>query len=490
MRHRRQIRALIAIGAGVLAAGCTLQKPYQASEPAAPAQWSRTTGATAALPVGLAAGEAWWMQLRDPAIDGLMVAALASSPTLEQAAARLDEARATLGISAAQRFPQVSFSASESRARTENNVGIGSNLGLDESSAQGGPSLSWELDLWGRVKQSRLEAAKNVDARDADAQAARLALAARIANGVLNLRSCRYSLKVRDDDIASRNTELALIRRRLNVGNVAPVDEASAISNLATAQTNRLSQMEQCGRDLNALVALSGEDIPDIERLLAQPLPASSSMPSPPPMQLALPAMVLENHPDVVAAERAVEAAWADIAVAKAERLPKVELDAALGGQWLSALGTAYQVFEWSFGPAISGPIFDGGAGASRVNAAKARYMEAEASLHSKLRDAVENVENALTQQASADARLVSSQQAQDAAQVALHANEARWQAGAISRFELETSRRQFELAEESTILATRDRCLAWVSLIDATGYGPSILAENNGTAPSGIPQS
>jgi multidrug efflux system outer membrane protein len=268
------------------------------------------------------------------------------------------------------------------------------------------------------------------------------------------------------------------------------VDEAEANSNLATAVTNRLSQNEQCARYTNVLVALAGNDIDAVRGLIAQPLPDAASMPPLPPMQLALPAAVLEYHPTIVSAERDVEAAWADIAVTKADRLPKVELDAALGGQWLSAFGTAYKLIVWSIGPALNGTLYDGGAGSSKVDAARARYREAQANLHAKVRSTVQNVQDALAQQVSADARLVSTQQAQQAAQVALRANEARWRAGALSRFDLETSRRQFEASEESAIAATRDRCLAWVALIQATGYGPSLLAAKLDPSHSGIAQS
>jgi len=317
-----------------------------------------------------------------------------------------------------------------------------------------------------------------------------LSVASQVASGVLNLRACLYSVKVREDDIASRQTELTLIRQRLAVGNVARVDEAEANSNLATAITSQLSQTEQCARYTDALVALAGKDINAVQDLIAQPLTTGSSMPALPPLQVALPATVLEYHPTIVSAERDVEAAWADIAVNKADRLPKVELDAALGGQWLSVFGTAYKLIVWSVGPALNGTLYDGGTGSSKVDAARARYREAQANLHAKVRATVQNVQDALAQQVSANARLVSTQQAQQAAQVALQANEARWRVGAISRFDLETSRRTFESSEENAIAATRDRCLAWVALVQATGYGPSLLAGKLDTSNSGIPQS
>jgi multidrug efflux system outer membrane protein len=476
-------------GLSILLDACALQAPYRSAAPHVPVQWSNTQSDLAGKPPVLAADESWWTQLHDPAIDALISASLADNPTLEQALARFDQARAELGIAAAQRIPTTTVMAVANRTRTENNVGVGSGFGLLANTVQAGPNFSWELDLWGRVKQSNIEAKMRLAARDADAQSARLSVASQVASGVLNLRACSYSLKVRDNDIASREVELDLIRQRVAAGNAAAVDEASAISNLATARTTRLSQFEQCSHYTNALVALSGRDIDTVRDLVGEPLPFASGMPALPPMQLALPATVLATHPSVVAAEREVGAAWAHIGVAKASRLPKIELDAMLSGQWLSALGTTYTLMEWSLGPALNGTLFDGGAGSAKVDAARARYREAVANLNAKLRATVQNVEDALARQASANARLVSSQLAQDAARTALRANEARWRAGAISRFELEASRRQFEAAEESVVVATRDRCQAWVSLIQATGYGPSLSFDER-DIPSKLPQS
>jgi NodT family efflux transporter outer membrane factor (OMF) lipoprotein len=495
-------RVLAISGLSILLGSCSVNPPYQAAALNAPAQWSHPQPDSAAEPPVLATNESWWTQLHDSAIDALIQASLVDNPTLEQAFARVDQARAELGVAAAGRLPTLTATGTASRAQTENFGGVGTsasvfgnatqtgqNFDLLYSSAQIGPSLSWELDLWGRVKQSTVEANKRLAARDADAQSAQLAIASEVARSVLNLRACRYSLKVRDDDIASRELELKLIKQRLTAGNVASVDEASAISNLATARTSRLSQAEQCEHYLNALVALSGRDIGMVQDLVSLPLPLDAKIPEPPPMQLALPATVLATHPNVVAAEHEVEAAWADIGVAKADRLPKLELDATLSGQWLTALGRTFNLLAWSVGPTLSGTLFDGGAGSSKVAAARGRYREAAANLNAQLRETVQNVEDALAQQASADARLVSSREAQEAARTALNANEARWRAGAISRFELESSRRQFELAEESVIDASRDRCAAWVALIKATGYGPSLSTAQRDT-PTQAPKS
>lgn len=449
-------------------AGCAL--PGSPSPPAS----AVAQAAPAAAPPG------WWTPLHDPAIDVLAQAALADSPTLAQALARIDEARATLGSADAQRLPTVGASASLARARSLNTSGVGGSTTLG-SSASVGPSVAWEIDLFGRVRLSRQAAQHRLDARSADAAGTRLALAADVASGVLQLRACESTQRVLAEDIASRETTLALTRRRLQVGFVAPVDEARAVSGLAAVRINLQTQAEQCARQVNALVALSGQPAAAVHALLALPLPGTAGgdavMPQAPALQRQLPATVLADHPAVVAAARDADAARADIGVAKAERLPRLDLSALLTGQWLHAAGSTLQATTWSLGPALTGTLFDGGSGAARVSAAEARYQGATAVLRGALRSAAQDIENALAAAASADARAEPARQSVDAARTALTALQAQWQAGAVSLFELEDARRQFASAQDNAIAAARDRALAWVSLVRAAGQAPATSA-------------
>lgn len=475
---------LLALGA------CAVQPSYAPQVLKTPADWdNRLPSAQASVDSDEHSNSAttdngqWWIRLGDPAIVSLIQSAFADNPTLAQAVARIDQARAAAGQADAQRLPSVTGSASLSRAKTENTLGVGSSTTLLETSRTIGSNFSWEIDLWGRLHESANAAQRRLDARTADAQAARLSLAAQVASTTLAWRACAFSLQVRDADIASRETELALTRQRRAVGYIAPSAEFSAQANLANARTARISQQEQCTRDVDALVALSGQSGAAVRALLSsgvgrQPqadattllTDVSQIMPSPPAVQAELPATVLREHPSLVSAERQVAAAWSDIAVAKAQRLPDVSLSAALSGQWLRAFGTNVAFNAWSLGPSVSVPLFDGGAGAANVDAATGRYREALATLQANLRTVVQNVEDALAGQLSADQRVIASQDAVESAQRSYAATLAQWHAGAISMFELEDARRARQTAEENFIAAKRDQGQAWVSLMLATG--------------------
>lgn len=480
------VRSPLTAGAlvAVVLGGCALQPAYVAPDAGAPLAWSAKAEVMAATAERLPAAEQpWWRALGDTAINTLTESAITNSPTLAQAMARMDEARATLGVNTASQSPAVGASASLTRARGQNTSSQSSNTTMLSSSAAVGPSLSWEIDLFGRVRQSVAAAQSRLDARTADAAAARLTLAVDIANSVLSLRACENARRVLMDDIASRDKTLELTRLRLRTGFAATVDEARAVSGMASTRTNLASQEEQCARQVNALAALSGKDARTVRELAGVADPASAVepvfMPQAPGAAPELPAAVLARHPSVISAEREAAAAWADIGVARANRLPRLDLAAVLTGQWIRAAGSSLDFTTWSIGPSLTGTLFDGGAGASNVSAAEARYRRAVASMQGTLRSTVHDVENALAAQASATARGISTRDGVKAARTTLEASEAQWKAGAISLFELEDSRRQFASAQDAEISARRDQAQAWVALVKATGGCITLTPEN-----------
>jgi outer membrane protein TolC len=196
-------------------------------------------------------------------------------------------------------------------------------------------------------------------------------------------------------------------------------------------------------------------------------------MPVAPEPALQAPAILLASQPQVVAAEREVAAAWEEVGVARAERLPRLSLAAVLTGQWIRAGGSTLDDWTGSAGPSLSMPLLDGGAGRANVAGARARYDGAVGVLRQAVRDATRDVEDALAAGGSAQLRLATSRDAVAAAQQTLDATDAQWRAGAVSLFELEDARRQFATAQDNAIAAARDAAQAWVGLIRATGALP-----------------
>jgi NodT family efflux transporter outer membrane factor (OMF) lipoprotein len=425
----------------------------------------------------------WWLQLNDPAIDHLVSAGLSDNPTLAEAAARVDQARALVMVRDAEKVPAVGIDGSATRARDRFDPSGGPS---HQTSATLGARLSWELDLWRRVREGTNAARHRVSARAADARSARLSIIADIADTVIALRACLLTQDTHDRDIASRETELTISRARLALGSIAPVALATAQSNLASTRTDRIAQEETCLRLIDALVALTGVEAAKVRSLIAaHPHRASTHdrgqvtnepwLPVSPHDGLALPATVLLGNPGVVAAENEVAARWSEIAIARAERLPRLDLAAVLTGHWIRALGSDTSFASNSFGATLSGPLFDGGTGAGNVRRAQAAYREAVAQLSLTVRITVRDIEDALAARQSAALRVETSRENLDAARFALDANAARWRAGAISQFELEDSRRQSNRAQQGAIAAASDRARAWIALMRRIGFATDL---------------
>jgi len=479
--------------------GCATQRPYQPPDVPTPESWNNAVTMDGRPPAiakfSSAAAVSWWRSMHDPAINTLIEATLIDNPTLQQAAERVQEARASLSVAHADQVPQLSANGSVERGTILYPNPVTHSFTIVDTTKLIGSGLDWELDLWSRLRETARAAKERLDERNADAAAARLSIAAQVAQALLNARACRYTVLVRNSDIVSRELELKLMQERLVLGNVAPVDEANAQTNLAAARTAQLSEQQHCLGEIDALVALTGAPAHAVDELVMAPFTAhaldrpgdvsanlnidlDSIIPQVPSFQPALPASILLLHPNVVSAEREAAATWSEIAVARAQRLPQIDLSAALAGNWIRVFGESLRLDTWSLGASFTAPLVDGGAGAAGVRGAQARYREAVARLRDAVRSTARNIEDALAEQQSADGRVETSRQELKAAIITLHANEERWRFGAISQFDLQVVRRQYTAAQQDAIDAVRDRALAWVDLVTAsntTSEEPSI---------------
>ena len=244
--------ALLAVFLGA----CALQPEYRRPVLDVPGFWTNGPGGSPPSQAMVPMGQMdWWSQLDDPAIDHLVSAGLSDNPTLTEAAARVDQARALVAVGDAGKVPAVGIEGSATRTRDRLDPTGGPS---QQTSATLGARLSWELDLWGRVREGANAARHRVGARTADARGARLSVIADIADNVIALRACILTQETNDRDIASRETELTISRARLALGSIAPVALATAQSNLASTRTDRIAQEETCLRLIDALVALTG----------------------------------------------------------------------------------------------------------------------------------------------------------------------------------------------------------------------------------------
>ncbi len=486
MRNFRFPASSLAVA--LLLSACALPRPPAQVPAPTPAQWSTPLpGASAALPHGgsAAAMAEWWRQLDDPLLVELIDAAQAASPNVAGAAARIAEARASRVAAGAALAPNLNGTLSASRSNSPTGGGFGTSgaaAGGTGSAAastatpaittlQAGLQSSWEIDLFGGLRASRDASQARLAGADANWHQARVSVAAETATAYLGERACRRQLAVATSDAQSRAETARLTDLSARAGFTAPADAALARAGASDASARLTQQRGQCALLQQALVALSGIDARTLQsRLDAQPadrmLPAVQAIGS-------VPAEALAQRPDVYAAELGVAAASADAGAAQAQRLPRLSLQGSIGRLQLRTSGFSQTLDTWTVGPvSLTVPIFDGGTLAANADAARARYDEAASVYRANVRQAVREVEEALINLQSTDARAGDADAAVQNYQASFDATRARYESGLASLFDLEDARRTLFAAQTARVALQRERAEAWVSLYRSMGGG------------------
>lgn len=444
----------------VLLAGCALSGTHpDLGKVAKPAFWEEA-GASTSNESSLPAS--WWQALHDPVLDHLMP--LARFASVEQALARVDEARAQLGQQSAATQPQV-------------HGGVNVQRGIEQADGfhlmgRAGPSLqlNWEIDLWGRLAYGQRAAEQRSFQRAAEAELAQLLAQAELAELVHQERTCRRLAELGKADQESWTYTLHVQQERLRLGALSPQGFARQQEKAATQRAQLSATEGQCRSLRHAVRALVG--LPPSELSEALALEQATWTP-PATLRPEQPASLLLRHPQLRAASAAADAAAQDLGAAQAARLPSLSLSALLSHQWLRVLGMNSEQESWSVGTQLSASLWDGGANGARVDAAHARLRQSIARLDQTLRQTVRDVESALARQHAA-------QQTQLALQQQVQANLRSWQAsqqaaaaGRLSPLDLEDAARQHRAAEQSLLTAQRDLSLAWIGVVKAAGHAP-----------------
>jgi multidrug efflux system outer membrane protein len=460
----------------LLLSACALPRPPEQVTAPTPEQWHTPLPHGGSLPV-LAD---WWRQLDDPLLVELIDAAQAASPSLASAAARIAEARATRVSAGAALAPNLSGNVTASRGNSPTSsgfgaTGTGTGTGLTAippiTTIQAGLQSSWEIDLFGGLHASRDASQARLAGADAKWHEARVSVAAETATAYLGERACRRQLAVATSDTQSRAETARLTELSMGAGFTAPAEAALARAGASDASARLTQQRAQCALLQQALASLSGIDARTLQAKLDaapvdRPLPAVHAVAS-------VPAEALVQRPDVYSAELGVAAASADAGAALAQRFPRLSLQGSIGRLQFRTSGIRETMDSWTIGPvALTVPIFDGGTLAANVDAARARYDEAVALYRANVRQAVREVEEALINLQSTDARAGDADAAVQNYQASFDATSARYQSGLASLFELEDSRRTLFAAQTARVSLQRERAEAWVALYRSMGGG------------------
>lgn len=376
--------------------GCTVGPNYQRPKLATPAQFR----APEPLPVQQAASIAdlkWFEVFKDDQLQALIRAALAQNYDLRDAAARVEAARANLGITRSDQFPQFGASGGvEINRLSRDGATPLPPIFLPSQNRNFGSAslnlLSFEVDLWGRLRRATEAARANLLSAEENRKTVLTTLVSDVATAYLSMRELDYELEISNETLETRQQSLNLVRSRQSGGVATRLDVRQAEQLVDTAaQTIPVieQQIEQTENQIHLLLGEPPAGVPRGRILTAQDLP--------PEVPTGLTSALLERRPDIRAAEQNLIAANAEIGVARAAYFPQLTLSGFLGGQstQLARLITG-PTSAWTLAPQVAQPIFTAGRLKSNVRLTEAQREEALIQYEKTIQTAFSEVSNSL----------------------------------------------------------------------------------------------
>ncbi|WDS34799.1 efflux transporter outer membrane subunit [Pseudoxanthomonas sp.] len=399
-------------------AGCAVGPDFVRPTPDAPGDWTQWHGGDDSLrPTveGIVTNGPWWKAYGDPVLEVLQRRAQANSPDLKTAALHLAQARVQRLSTKAQTLPEVDLSAGVTRQRQSEN-GASTRLvraiGGDQTDSltqvlsepftlyQAGVDVSWEPDLWGRIRRS-------IEASDADVQQqaalldlTRLSISDTLASAYFDLRTTQQRIAIARDDIKALQARMSLLEARLHGGVIDHLDTSRQHTELAALEATLPALLAQENSDANQLALLVGERPGALADVL-QPVQADAA-PALPDLALGLPSELARRRPDIRAAEAALHSATANIGIARADLYPSVRLGAKFGYEsYQSGVLTDWGSRTWSVGPSLDLPIFDHGRRVRVVQLRQLQQQEAAVEYQKTVLQAWKEIDDALASYAS-----------------------------------------------------------------------------------------
>lgn len=426
---------------------------------------------------GVKAAELRWQDFfADPRLEALIATALEHNRDLRVSVAQIEEARGLYRLQRADQLPTVGVSASGTRSRLGSDVAAlngadipsGSTITTDRYNAGVGIA-TFELDFWGRVRNSTAAARAEYLATVQASRAFRLSLIRDVAIAYLTALEARERLELAEATVNSRREGLRIAKRRLDAGVTSALDYSQTETLLTQAETDLAALKLSQAQNINFLVSLIGGPV---DEALPPPVPLAEQT-HVEALAAGLPSDLLVNRPDIIAAEERLRAARANIGVARAAFLPSITLTGNYGyasaelDDLVGRDGTS-----WSFGPSIDLPLFDFGRRRANLTVAQARENIAVANYERTIQASFREVADALAgrrylaEQVEAQIRTTNAQRR--LAELA----RTRYREGVARYLEVLDAERSLFSAEQSLLQVRRAQVSNLVSLYVALGGG------------------
>lgn len=458
-------RAVSIVSLAASLAACSVGPDFVKPQAALPTQWNASQG----TPVD----RQWWQQLGDPQLTALVERAARANLDVRTASNRLEQSRIGRQVSGAEQLPGVSAQGAYQRERN-------SEVGLNDPSKLEGKApfelwssavdASWEVDLWGHVRRTLEAADAEVALTQAERDGVLLSVTAQTASDYVRLRGVQARLAVarQNLDIARQNQQLT--QQRFDNGVTTRLDTANAGAAVATLEAILPPLEAEQARLINAISFLLGAPPGTLQAELQTP----KAIPHPAPdVPMGLPSELAQRRPDIQRAEAALHRATAAIGVAKADFYPRLSLGASFGFQALdgSDFG-AWNSRDWSYGPSLYLPIFQGGRLTGTLALREHQQQAAAIDYQRTVLAAWHEVDNAMTDYGAEQRHYTALNRAVVDNQQALDMARQRYKEGAIDFLNVLTVQRALLDTQSALVISATQATLDRVQLYKALGGG------------------
>jgi NodT family efflux transporter outer membrane factor (OMF) lipoprotein len=452
----------------LLLGACSFAPPLKTPDIATGDAFKEIGPWTQAQPADRLPRDSWWTLYDNAELDDLQKRLIAGNPTLAAALASYAQAKALSNQTRAGLFPNLGISAGVTRNRDSINAPLrlsGAPAYYDYNSVGG--SVSYELDLWGQIRNEVVAGQANAAASAADLENARLSLIAQLAGDYVQLRSLDRDSSILDQTVKAYTRALSITKERHDAGIAPGLDVSQARTQLDAARSQAAQTLAQRALVEHAIAALLGVSASTFSikpEIVAIKLPQIPS---------GVPSVLLERRPDIAGAQRRMIAANANIGVARAAFFPSLTLGAQGGfesqalSNWLSAPSTF-----WAIGPNVLLSVFDGGLRRAQVAQARAEFDTSAANYRSTVVGAFQQVEDSLATLNHYHDAAIDEKAAVDAAQRTLDLSMALYVKGATDYLTVVTSQTAVLQTQLEALNLDTLQLLASVDLIRALGGG------------------
>lgn len=466
--------AIAAATAALLLAGCASLAPdYERPEAPVPQRFEASQAGAEPAQATTVADLPWRDYFTAPELQRLIAQALERNRDLRSAMLRVQEARAAWGITRAERVPAVGMGLESERGRVPAELSITGQPMVASQHQLGVGIASWELDFWGRIRSLDEAAVQNYLATEEAQRAATLLLVSQVADSYLGLRELDQRVHLAEQALATRAESRRVFRRRQEVGASSELELVQAELLWQQAQALLAQLKLQRSTQMNALAVLVGE--PGLELPASrQPLAELAAFQ---PLAPGLPSQLLENRPDILAAERALQAANAQIGAARAMFFPRIALTGLAGTASAELDGLfASGSRAWRFAPSVSLPIFDGGRRQANLELSEVRREEALNRYEQAIQGAFRDVADALAARQWLDEQLQTLRGIEATLVRRAELAKRRFDAGSARYFEVLDAERDLLAAQQDVVKAEHALMTAQLKLYAALGGGSRAL--------------